>query len=131
VLTASNGDEACRLVQAEACGIDLVLSDVVMPQLSGAEFAEYPATIRPDVPVIFMTGYSEYPISTNNGDSRIANHRAIMKPFRPRDLLSVVREVLDGRSRAAARAPRRTCRYQRPEFQIASSLCRFVRSKRL
>jgi signal transduction histidine kinase len=102
VLTASNGDEARRLVQPKAAGIDLVLSDVVMPQLSGPEFAEYLAGIRPDIPLIFMTGYSEYPVSTESGDNRIANHRAIMKPFRPRDLLCMVREVLDAHAQAAA-----------------------------
>ena len=102
VLTASNGDEARRLVQPRADGIDLVLSDVVMPQLSGPEFAEYLASIRPDIPLIFMTGYSEYPVSSVSGDNRIANHRAIMKPFRPRDLLSTIREVLDARAQAAA-----------------------------
>src|SRR5689334_8757568 len=80
-------------------GSDLVLSDVVMPQLSGPEFAAYLATVRPDIPLIFMTGYSDHPISENN---RIANHRAIMKPFRPRELLSIVREVLDRDSAAAA-----------------------------
>ena len=102
VLTASDGDEAWRLVQPKADGIDLVLSDVVMPHLSGPEFAEYLATIRPDIPVIFMTGYSDHPVSSENGHSRIANHRAIMKPFRPRDLLSTIREVLNDRSQAAA-----------------------------
>ena len=49
-----------------------------------------------------MTGYSEYPVSTESGDTRIANRRAIMKPFRPRDLLSTVREVLEARAQAAA-----------------------------
>jgi two-component system, cell cycle sensor histidine kinase and response regulator CckA len=102
VLTASNGDEARRLVQHRDEGIDLVLSDVVMPQLSGPEFADYFATIRPDVPLIFMTGYSEFPINGESGDNRIGNHRAIMKPFRPRELLSTVREVLDGKSQVAA-----------------------------
>jgi CheY-like chemotaxis protein len=102
VLTAANGDEARRLVQPSADGIDLVLSDVVMPQLSGPELAEYLAGIRPDIPLIFMTGYSEYPVSTEGGDTRIANHRAILKPFRPRDLLATVREVLDARAQAAA-----------------------------
>jgi DNA-binding NtrC family response regulator len=102
VLTASNGDEACRLVQPKADGIDLVLSDVVMPHLSGPEFAEYLASIRPDIPVIFMTGYSDHPVNSENGHSWIANHRAIMKPFRPRDLLSTIREVLNDRAQAAA-----------------------------
>jgi two-component system cell cycle sensor histidine kinase/response regulator CckA len=102
ILTAANGDEACRLVQRHSGDIDLVLSDVVMPQLGGPELAEFLATARPDTPVIFMTGYSDYPIVTENGDNRIAKHRAIMKPFRPNELLSVVREVLDGRAQPSA-----------------------------
>jgi two-component system cell cycle sensor histidine kinase/response regulator CckA len=60
------------------------------------------SSIHPDIPLIFMTGYSEYPVSTESGDTRIANRRAIMKPFRPRDLLSTVREVLEARAQAAA-----------------------------
>jgi two-component system, cell cycle sensor histidine kinase and response regulator CckA len=98
ILTAANGDEACRLVQRHSGDIDLVLSDIVMPQLGGLELAEFLATARPDTPVIFMTGYSDYPIVTENGENRIAKRRAIMKPFRPNELLSIVREVLDGRA---------------------------------
>jgi signal transduction histidine kinase/TusA-related sulfurtransferase len=103
VLTAANGDEARRLVQNQQGGIDLVLSDVVMPQLSGPEFADFLSTTCPELPLIFMTGYSNYPITTESGERRIANHRAIMKPFRPSVLLSTVRDVLD--STARERAP--------------------------
>jgi two-component system cell cycle sensor histidine kinase/response regulator CckA len=113
ILTASNGDEACRLVQRQSESIDLVLSDVVMPQLGGPELAEFLAAARPDTPIIFMTGYSDYPIVSENGDKRIAKHRAIMKPFRPSELLSIVREVLDGRAQVtvakASRAISLTC----------------------
>jgi hypothetical protein len=48
-----------------------------------------------------MTGYCDHPIISENGDKRIAKHRAIMKPFRPvrpGELLSIVREMLDGRA---------------------------------
>jgi two-component system, cell cycle sensor histidine kinase and response regulator CckA len=95
VLTAANGDEARRLVQNHRGRIDLVLSDVVMPQLSGPELAEFLAATSPELPLVFMTGYSNYPMTTESGEGRIANHRAIMKPFRPNVLLSTVREVLD------------------------------------
>jgi len=98
ILTAANGDEACRLIQRQGRSIDLVLSDVVMPQLGGPELAEFLTTARPDIPVILMAGYSDYPIVSENGDNRIAKRRAIMKPFRPGELLSIVREVLDGRA---------------------------------
>src|SRR6266581_37555 len=102
VLTAANGDEARRLIQRQSDRIDLVLSDVVMPQLGGPELAEFLATTRPDTPVIFMTGYSDYPIVSENGDNRIAKRRAIMKPFRPSELLAIVRQVLDGKAQASA-----------------------------
>jgi len=95
VLTAANGDEARRLLQSHDGRIDLVLSDVVMPQLSGPELAEFLAATLPELPLVFMTGYSNYPMTTESGEGRIANHRAIMKPFRPNVLLSTVREVLD------------------------------------
>jgi two-component system, cell cycle sensor histidine kinase and response regulator CckA len=101
ILTAGNGDEARRLVQRQTDHIDLVLSDVVMPQLSGPELAEFLEAEHPGVPVIFMTGYSDYPIVNDSGDTRIAKRRAIMKPFRPAELLAIVREVLDARSRLA------------------------------
>jgi two-component system, cell cycle sensor histidine kinase and response regulator CckA len=96
VLTAANGDEASRLIQRQSGVIDLVLSDVVMPQLGGPELAAFLANAHPDIPIIFMTGYSDHPIVSENGDNKIAKRRAIMKPFRPSELLSIVREVLDG-----------------------------------
>jgi len=82
-------------VQNQRGSIDLVLSDVVMPQLSGPELAEFLAATSPELPLVFMTGYSNYPVTTESGEGRIANRRAIMKPFRPNVLLSTVREVLD------------------------------------
>ncbi|MBR0993101.1 PAS domain S-box protein [Bradyrhizobium japonicum] len=101
ILTAANGDEARRLLLQQSGGIDLVLSDVVMPQLSGPELAEFVRNSCPGLPLIFMTGYSDYPVITESGDHRIAHHRAIMKPFRPNELLATIREVLDGREGSA------------------------------
>jgi PAS domain S-box-containing protein len=95
VLTAANGDEARRLIDGRDAPLDLVLSDVVMPQLGGPELARHLAEVRPELPVIFMTGYSDYPVTREHGDNRIESQRAIMKPFHPRELLSLVREVLD------------------------------------
>jgi nitrogen-specific signal transduction histidine kinase len=101
LFSAANGDEARRLVERQSDHIDLVLSDVVMPQLGGPELAAFLALARPGVPVVFMTGYSDYPIVSEDGDIRITSRRVIMKPFRPGELLSVVREVLDARPQAA------------------------------
>jgi signal transduction histidine kinase len=94
-VTAANGDEARRLLHKRRERVDLVLSDVVMPQLGGPELAELLGQEAPATPVIFMTGYSDYPVTTESGDHRIARHRAIMKPFRPSELLAIIRDVLD------------------------------------
>jgi len=102
VLTAANGDEARRLIASRDAPLDLVLSDVVMPQLGGPELARHLAEVRPRLPVVFMTGYSDYPITGEHGDNRIESRRAIMKPFHPRELLSLVRDVLDGADSAGA-----------------------------
>jgi hypothetical protein len=55
-----------------------------------------------DLHVSLSASAMDYPIVTENGDNRIATRRAIMKPFRPNELLSVVREVLDGRTQPSA-----------------------------
>jgi DNA-binding NtrC family response regulator len=103
VLTAANGDEARRLIDGRDAPLDLVLSDVVMPQLGGPELARHLAETRPELPVVFMTGYSDYPITREHGDNRIEGRHAIMKPFHPRELLTLVRDVLDGADTAAER----------------------------
>jgi two-component system, cell cycle sensor histidine kinase and response regulator CckA len=71
-----------------------VLSDVVMPQLSGPELARHLAEIRPDLPVVFITGCSDYPITSENGDNRIENRRAIMKPVHPEQYVGTPYEAM-------------------------------------
>lgn len=98
VITAANGDEARRMMERPIEHVDLVLSDVVMPQLSGPELKRDLNGRRPDLPVVLMTGYSDYPVVNDGGGTRIADCRAIMKPFRPSELLVAIRETLDGTS---------------------------------
>jgi CheY-like chemotaxis protein len=70
VLTAANGDEARRLIDGSQHAIDMVFSDVVMPQLGGPELARYLANSRPDLRVLFMTGYSDYPVDSSDNRMR-------------------------------------------------------------
>ncbi|HWO11901.1 MAG TPA: ATP-binding protein, partial [Polyangiaceae bacterium] len=77
VLQAHNGDEARRLVEREP-RIALVLTDVVMPQLSGPELAAHLAETHPDLPVLFMSGYAEDSILRRENFPRAA---IISKPF--------------------------------------------------
>jgi two-component system, cell cycle sensor histidine kinase and response regulator CckA len=93
VLSASNGLEALQLIESLQRPLDLVLTDVVMPKLSGRELSERISTLQPSARVLFMSGY------TNDS---VVNHGIldgatwfIQKPFTLESLVKRVREVLD------------------------------------
>jgi two-component system cell cycle sensor histidine kinase/response regulator CckA len=94
VLQASNGDEALRLAQEQGQRrVDLLLTDIVMPQMGGVELARRISDIRPQTKIILTSGYSDEPIFRNGTlDSKI---EFIQKPFIPAALASKVRDVLD------------------------------------
>jgi len=104
VVTAMNGDEACRVLQGESDNIDLVLSDVVMPQLSGPALQKIVADKWPALPFIFMTGYSEQPVSHQEDGIRLEKRPVLMKPFRANALLQIVRHTLDHAGKTALAA---------------------------
>ena len=94
VLEAANGEEALRLAQDHPTGmIDLLLTDVVMPQMGGTELARCLREERPDIKILLTSGYTvEAPILACSPNDSIP---FLQKPFLPSDLLSQVREVLD------------------------------------
>ncbi|ODN69769.1 hybrid sensor histidine kinase/response regulator [Methylobrevis pamukkalensis] len=98
VRAAGDGEEARRLLTAQPAAFDLVLTDVVMPNMGGPELAGFIAGHRPDLPVVFMTGYTDHPIVALEGATTIDGHPALLKPFQPHDLLRLVREGLAGRA---------------------------------
>jgi PAS domain S-box-containing protein len=57
-LEAGDGHEALRMAESNLGTLDLVLTDLVMPQMSGHELAEYLQRLRPGLPVLYMSGYS-------------------------------------------------------------------------
>ena len=95
VLETRHGREALDLVEGGRQAIDLVISDVVMPELSGRELGSRLAVLQPELPVLYMSGYT--------GDDVI--QRGLLepgvpfqqKPFTPEGLARKVREMLDGR----------------------------------
>lgn len=93
VLVADQGDEAMRLCIEDPQEIHLLLSDVVMPGASGKEVAERLISLRPEMKVLFMSGYTDEAI-VHHGvlDSKV---EFIQKPFSPAALCRRVREVLD------------------------------------
>jgi two-component system cell cycle sensor histidine kinase/response regulator CckA len=94
-MTATNGDDACRVLHDKSEEINLVLSDMVMPQLDGLELEKILAQKWPQLPLIFMTGYSEQPVVQQDGGMWIENRPTLMKPFRGPALLRIVRDTLD------------------------------------
>jgi PAS domain S-box-containing protein len=93
VLAASRGAEAIRLCLQRTESIDLLLTDVVMPETSGKEVADRVTELLPGLRVLFMSGYTDESI-VHQGvlDSNV---EFIQKPFTPTALIKKVREVLD------------------------------------
>jgi len=93
VLEAPNGDTALRLAAKHHGPIHLLLTDVVMPGLSGRQLAEQLAQLRPDMKVLYASGYADQAI-VHHGilESGIAY---LQKPFTPETLGRRVRQVLD------------------------------------
>ncbi|HUL29027.1 MAG TPA: PAS domain S-box protein [Thermodesulfobacteriota bacterium] len=95
VLEASSGDSALAVAQGQDGNpIHLMVTDVVMPGMSGRQLADHLVSLRPDLKVLYMSGYT---------DNAIVHHGVldpgisyIQKPFTPDALASKVREVLDG-----------------------------------
>lgn len=91
VLTAADGPQAIELFRAHGGAIDVVLLDLTMPGMSGAEVYEKLVEIRPDVPVIVSSGYGEREIAQRIGRRRPAGY--VRKPFTSSALLARLSEV--------------------------------------
>ncbi|GKS59238.1 hypothetical protein YTPLAS18_27650 [Nitrospira sp.] len=100
VLEARDGIEALLLVSHYSEPIDLVLTDIVMPQMGGRELAGHLRGRWPDSKVMFMSGYTDDEIVRHGISS--ASLDFLPKPFTPYMLASRVRKVLDGESVQAA-----------------------------
>ena len=94
VLSANSPSEAIKLTEDHADEINLLITDVVMPEMNGRELSEQLRTICPDFKTLFMSGYT----------ANVIAHRGVLedgvcfmsKPFSKKDMAFKVREVLDG-----------------------------------
>jgi CheY-like chemotaxis protein len=92
VIEAASAAEALRFCDREGAAIDLVLTDVVMPNMSGRELAERLAERHPGIKVLFMSGYASHVGLRPGSVEQPADF--IQKPFSPDQLASKIREML-------------------------------------
>jgi PAS domain S-box-containing protein len=97
VLEAYDGQRALELAQQHPTPIHLLITDLVMPRMSGRQLADRLRILRPNMCVLFMSGYTE---------EAVAHHRVqelkvafLQKPFDPHSLAQKVRELLDGQAK--------------------------------
>jgi two-component system cell cycle sensor histidine kinase/response regulator CckA len=92
VLEAACGEDALSLLTDDQMGVDLFVSDVIMPGLDGPSWVREAQTRRPDVPVIFVSGYAEDVMAEHQ--HRIPNSTFLPKPFSLTDLTLAVQAKL-------------------------------------
>ena len=88
VVAVGSGTEALPLLKASR--FDLLLSDIVMPEMDGIELAQHCAEVSPATKVIFITGFAAVTLKTN---SETAQARVLSKPFHLKDLVLEVQRV--------------------------------------
>lgn len=92
VLEAVSGEAAIEISRSHSGPVDLLLTDVVLPGLGGGELAEQLVSERPDLRVLYTSGYADNPIvqqAVRDGGAYL------QKPFTPRELAGAVRQLLD------------------------------------
>jgi two-component system cell cycle sensor histidine kinase/response regulator CckA len=92
VLEASGGEEALEIVQNTANVIHLIITDVVMPNMDGPTMVRHVKALKPNLPVIFMSGYAEEAFRKNDQSSEDIHF--LPKPFGLKQLAAKVKEVL-------------------------------------
>jgi CheY-like chemotaxis protein len=91
VLQAGNGLDAIELAERHRGRIDLLLTDIVMPGLSGPELAHRLRRLRPGLEVLFMSGYNDSRVVSRGVEQ--ANVNLLVKPFTPSELINRVRDL--------------------------------------
>ena len=94
VLEASGGEEGLEIVKAGGHDIHLLVTDVVMPNMDGPTMVRHVKGLKPDLPVIFMSGYAEEAFRRN--DENASDLHFLPKPFGLKQLAAKVKEVLSG-----------------------------------
>ena len=93
VISASNADAALSIISNDARNVDLLLTDIVMPGINGRDLGKRAQEIRPDLKVLYMTGYSRNAVVHQGRLDEGVN--LLQKPVSQAELAHRVRLVLD------------------------------------
>jgi len=102
VMEASGGEAALDIVRKHPAAIDLLISDVVMPGMDGPTLVRAASRLRPEMRVIFMSGYAED--AFRRGGEKAEELHFLPKPFGLKQLVAKVKEVLSGAAPASSSA---------------------------
>jgi DNA-binding NtrC family response regulator len=89
----TSGEDALKAFKAAPDKIDLVITDQTMPGMSGEELARELTAVRPDIPIILCTGYSD--VMTESEARELGIQACIMKPISLEGMEDIIRAVLD------------------------------------
>jgi DNA-binding NtrC family response regulator len=94
VVTAASGEEALRVINENLDAVDLIITDMTMPDLNGAELARRLFELVPQVPVMIATGHDLDPVALGMTPNIV---EVVRKPYQNRRLAERIREILDER----------------------------------
>lgn len=95
VFSASNGQEALEMFKNQASQINMVITDMVMPNMTGAQFVEAARQIDKDIKIMLVSGYG--PDDTEDGIALGKSVAFFQKPYTRDQLSKKIRDVLDGK----------------------------------
>ncbi len=89
---AQDGKDALQKVEAEGLKLDLLITDVIMPNMDGVNLANRLCELQPDIRVLFISGYAEDQLMREQLD--IGGHHFLPKPFTEGELLEAIKEAI-------------------------------------
>lgn len=103
VIAVDSGPRCIEVVAGLADPVDLLITDVVMPEMNGKELIERVRDLRPGLPVLFMSGYDRSSLATRK--QPVLTEHFLQKPFDSSDLFAAVRKAIGaGGNESGARA---------------------------
>ncbi len=94
VIEADSGKHAIAIIKEKIDKIDIIVTDVVMPEISGPEIAKEAIKIKPDIKIIFISGYAE-DVFLKNEDINIKKFHFLPKPFTLNEITMKIKKVLE------------------------------------